>query len=191
MTVFYSKRRVFDGKKADPNSPKRSCPSCGKMADAVQTSDDRTVYKCSHCKAENTYTHPITSPKKKVNEEKLGVLTLRNTEKKDEKPKKEEKPEDTKKESAEIGERITNVRKGMKESKLVQFVYMDKSGKKSTRLVEPYKLMRDKAGDLILYAYCLDGQGIRVFKLAHTANVAVQDYTYVPRWPTEDHLTSK
>ena len=58
----------------------------------------------------------------------------------------------------------------------------------TSRNVEPYKLVRNGNGDVIVYAYCLDKEGIRTFKLHNVSDLVLQDYTFTPRWDIVDQV---
>ncbi|MFA5132539.1 MAG: WYL domain-containing protein [Candidatus Paceibacterota bacterium] len=82
------------------------------------------------------------------------------------------------------------VRKSMEEIKMLTFSY-ESHGDKKIRKVEPYKLMRNNKGEIILYAYCVESNGIRAFKIDKIVECAAVEETFMPRWPVENQLDPK
>lgn len=67
----------------------------------------------------------------------------------------------------------------------VDLDYTDKTGKRSTRRIEPYSLRRSSAGNILVYALRSDGSGVRAYLLHSIRGVQVTDQTFVPRYAIE------
>ncbi len=195
MGIYYKKRsdpkKAWGKIKAKDNVDVRACPSCGEWAEPYEVHRDRITYKCKNCKATNTFTvlpSEVNQPEKKV--KKLGAITLRD---KSKKPKKEkalkldETPVEDVEEAGLVGA-VSTIKQGMKDVKLISFDYVDNKGNVSQRSVEPYKLTVDKNGQVILYGFCTEANGIRVFKIKRAKNCTQLPYEFEPRWPVEDKL---
>jgi predicted DNA-binding transcriptional regulator YafY len=76
----------------------------------------------------------------------------------------------------------------MAEKKVLSFRYTDHNGQESARTVEPYKLQRAGTGELVLYGFCLEKDGVRLFRLAAMQDCTVDTYAFEPRYPLEDLL---
>lgn len=184
------------------NVPTRTCPNCGEQAEPYEVYRDRVTYKCVSCNAINTYTvipSEKNAPSKKT--QKMGAVTLRDKSK----PEKEaqvvvtrnkENVEDVfreenlepEKSDNEVVNTVNTIKDGMKDAKILAFTYIDAHGNEKSRNIEPYKLTVDKKGDLILYGYCLEGRGIRTFKIQRIADCNKLDYSFDPQFPIEDKL---
>jgi predicted DNA-binding transcriptional regulator YafY len=188
----------------------RKCPSCRREADAVEVKDDRIVYKCSNCGAVNTHTMSGAEykekPKDKKHKRSAFILRDRSEEMKepsdksdrmegppksakdgDEKEKTEETPKDVE-EKPPAGQTIDNIRESMKDQRILTFEYKSAKGVKSSRAVEPYKIERNKKGEIVLWAWCQEGGGIRQFKLSGVSATEIQEYPFEPRFGVEDKL---
>ena len=172
--------------------PSRTCPHCGNQAAALEVQKDRITYQCENCRAKNTYTR-VPDGRKEVRGQtnKLGLVTLRNKKQRNDVEKMEEEAKDTSEDKAEIVPedlKVETIRTGMANGKVLSFEYRDRNGQKSFRTIEPYKIAKDKKGNIVLYGFCLEKNGIRMFKLPKIAKLAEQPYDYKPRWPVEDLL---
>lgn len=194
VTIYKGRGNTFQKhlatEAAKDSKDTRSCPHCGDITVLIESYTDRDTFKCNKCKSENTYTKAhVPSITTKKNEKKLSIIKLRDVSKEKEKPKEEKKPEEEQKpKPQETGVIIPMIKKGLKERKLIQFDYFGQGGQKTTRLAEPYKLTLDKNKQPVLYAFCTDGNGIRLFKLCNIFNLTVQDFSFEARWPIEDLL---
>ena len=65
-------------------------------------------------------------------------------------------------------------------SRLVAFAYSDRSGVKTERRVEPYRLLL-KDNRWYLHGYCLERNDFRLFKLSRMAEPDMQEDTFTPR----------
>lgn len=199
MGIYYKKRHKHTTRQGNANAEKANftkvCPSCGHQADVVELYKDRATYKCVNCNAINTFTRPPTDFEKtkghRPKKEPSVPIIVRDRSKEDpeimKKPEKnKDQPEPQEPEKNESN--INIIQKGMTEYKRVIFDYIDGKGNKSNRTIEPYKLMRDSNGGVVLYAYCLEGKGIRKFKFTGIAGVQLLNDPFMPRWPVEDNL---
>ena len=181
--------------------PTRVCPHCGNQAEPSEVQKDRISYRCSTCNAKNTYTRLPDGVKasKTRGSNKLGLVTLKNKGRKEkgenemkEAVVSEEKEAVDEEEKAKLPEpeteKVGTIRSGMTKQKVLSFNYVDAKGNKSFRTVEPYKIMKDRSGAVIVYGFCLENNGIRAFKLPRIANIQEQEYDFKPRWPIEDLL---
>jgi len=66
--------------------------------------------------------------------------------------------------------------------RLVSFDYMDKSGVKTHRMVEPYQLHFSEMS-WYLKGFCLHRMEYRTFKLSRTDNIHMEKNTFIPREP--------
>lgn len=77
-------------------------------------------------------------------------------------------------------ETIETIQQALEESRLLQFVYTDRQGQKSSRTVEPYRLLL-KGMRWYLDGYSLERQDFRLFMLARMQAVILSDTGFVPR----------
>ena len=75
---------------------------------------------------------------------------------------------------------FSGIKAAIIEKRIIEFVYFNMNCEKSQRRVEPIKLWF-KAGSWYLSAFCLDKQGIRLFKLARTRDLAITDEIFAER----------
>ena len=66
------------------------------------------------------------------------------------------------------------------ECKLIWFAYIDQSGNRTERIVEPYQLVL-KSDNWYLQAYCYIREDYRMFKLTRISTMIVMDETFLPR----------
>lgn len=170
------------------------CPNCGNIAKLIEKHRDRATYKCTKCNSINTFTRPPTDfERKQKTSPNQSMIVIRDKSKEEKKEKKEivaEKGTDVPEKGTEEVPKYTvdTIRKSLQHAKVMNFKYMDRNGTKSTRNVEPYKLMKQSNGEIILYAYCLDSEGIRTFKINRIRKIKQLSYQFKPRWPCEDKL---
>lgn len=194
MTVFFTRRHqnVRElGKKEAKDAPGSStCPHCGAQTNLIEKYPDKEVYKCSECDATNTYTiSPARIKKVKKSPNGPNVIMVRDRSKERVKEDKPSSPTEVEElEESPTVENLNLVRESMLQKKVVEFSYISSKGKKSARRVEPYKLTTDKKGNLVLYAYCLDGEGIRRFTLGSISKLTLSEDEYEPRWNLEDEI---
>lgn len=198
MAIYLSKKRIgakkhWGRKAAEDVSTTRTCPNCGEQADPYEIQKDRITYKCKKCRSVNTYTQMPggdISNKKPKKSKKLGAVTLRDRSKGEDKKvvatRSKQKEDDIDEE--EFEKNIKSIQESMKDKKVLAFKYVDSKGNETARNVEPYKLTADKKGDIILYGFCLEGNGIRTFKLKRTADCSKTEYDFKPQFPIENTI---
>jgi len=160
------------------------CPACNSTKmELTEPGKDRTTFTCLKCRSISVFTQtPQTSKTKKETVKKLKGITLRD---RSGEVKQNQKPKPLENES--IYSMVDMIRKAMKDTVILSFDYTATNDTKSARNVEPYKLT-SKNGETILFAYDLEGSGIRTFKVKNMSYVEKQDYAYKPRHPIEDKL---
>jgi len=163
------------------------CIRCGNEAILLEKYENENRFKCSKCSyhwavAVGT---ELKGRKKNTGKNKSGIL-IRDMSKKDKEQKKKEDTE-TVNTAEEIQEIVKVIREGFAQKKVLTFEYEAQKSGKSTRSVEPYKL-EIRNNELILWAYCLTGEGIRVFKLGNIKNILQSDFTYEPKWEIVDSV---
>ena len=168
-------------KRVDTCRKERRCPACGSELKLSESGKDRDLFLCEKCNSTVTFTNAPFAEKDDPSVKKYGSFTLRDKSKDNRKNYKDDPqavaPKDT----------IKAVQAGMREQYLVSFDYVDSGGVKSSRTVEPYKIIR-RGADVILYGYDVESHGIRVFKLSRVNGLEKQPYQFKPRWPIEDKL---
>lgn len=192
MAILYKKnhplKRVLAKKQAEEYEHARECPECGGDLKLTEQKKDRNVYWCSKCNANSSFTNGPKKTKTEPRTKKMGAITLRD---------KSTERNYTKEKLAPVYQKddqpdgLETLREAMGDSVIVSFAYHDRNGDKSTRNVEPYKISRDGFGNIVLYAYDLEKDGIRVFKLKNVAGITKQPYSYKPRWDVEDKIKDK
>lgn len=174
------KREQLARKQAREYKENRTCPGCGGNLELTEAGKDRNSYVCVKCGAVATFT--ISLPEAKQQKEtKLKLITVRDKSKK-------EKPEKPKIENEELQVVLDTIRESMEEKRLLAFVYVDRTGRKSGKTVEPYKLTMDGSGNPILYGFCTEAEGTRMFKLAKMFKLEIQTFPFKPKWDMEDKL---
>ena len=185
--IFYRRRprhQVDLAKKGAAALQSRKCPHCREELTLAEIGKDRDMYLCAKCGDVATFTRlPFEEPKTK----KLNTLTLRDRTTKAYKHCESANKAASKNVPKEVNSVLKKIRKGMKESVVIGFDYEDTGGKVTERIVEPYKLTI-KGGNIVLFGYDIEVQGIRIFKLCNIASVADQPYSFKPRWDVEDYL---
>ena len=205
MGILYSKMHRIKKNKgkeaAKGETDTTHCPNCGNEAKLIEKHRDRATYQCTKCNAINTFTRPPTDyERKQKTKPKQSLIVIRDKSKeakgasKGHKGQEESVPENgtivPKNETTEELPRYTidTIRKSLQHAKVLHFNYMDRNGQKSVRSIEPYKLERRANGDIVVWGYCLDNDGIRVFKINRIRKIKQLSYSFEPRWPIEDKL---
>lgn len=75
---------------------------------------------------------------------------------------------------------LEKIKKALNERKFLSFNYSDRGGKKSSRKVEPYRLVLKEA-NWYLQGYCTSRQDFRIFKLSRISVLEVFDDIFIPR----------
>ncbi len=75
---------------------------------------------------------------------------------------------------------IDTIQQAMEQSVLLQFDYTDRQGQKSSRTVEPYRLLL-KGMRWYLDAYCLERNDFRMFKLSRMSGLTAMDTVFSRR----------
>ncbi len=72
------------------------------------------------------------------------------------------------------------IKEALNECRLLSFDYSNRQGNKSTRQVEPYRLIL-KESNWYMQAYCSTRKDFCIFKLSRMSGLSVLDDTYIPR----------
>jgi predicted DNA-binding transcriptional regulator YafY len=75
---------------------------------------------------------------------------------------------------------LEKIKTAMNHKKLVSFNYSDRNNKKTSRKVEPYRLVL-KESNWYLQAYCDSRKDFRIFKLSRMGELEVLEDTFIPR----------
>lgn len=75
---------------------------------------------------------------------------------------------------------LAAIRKAIENYKEIEFKYIDSTGKRTSRRVEPYSLVL-KGQKWYLYAWCHLRKDFRLFKLSRIKELVVMDISYKPR----------
>ena len=203
MAILYGRQTKTSRALSAKEASEKKCPHCLYPMELVEQQEDRIVCKCENCGATNIFTFSpdeIERAKgKKPKTKKFSTFTLRD---KSQKSKKKKKPEikegppkpvdpDQKPENVhedEAVQRIATIREGMQKQQVLTFEYVSSKGMRTSRAVEPYKIERNKKGEIVLWAWCQEGEGIRQFKLHGVSGVEISGYPYKPRFDVEDKL---
>lgn len=182
--MYYYKKRGRRKQELAQNKIKQhisemSCPSCGGTMKVIEPGKDRDTLVCTKCGDVHTFT--LAPQMAKPPKSPFSTLTLRDKSDKKSNPSYVEPVEHQ-------SDSLTIIREGMDKQRLLSFTYISSRGEKTARQVEPYKLTRDAKGDLVLFAYDVEANGIKVFKLGGIGNLNMQEYEYKPRWNVEDKL---
>lgn len=84
-------------------------------------------------------------------------------------------------------EKTVGIRKGIKETRLVRFFYVNKQGEELERLVEPMALAL-KGHGWYLYGYCREREDYRIFKLSRIKNLEVLETEFKRREKSQEEL---
>lgn len=193
MAILYKRnhplKKALAKKQAEEFEQARECPECGGNLKLTEQGKDRNTYWCEKCNATSSFTNGPQRTKTEPRTKKMGAITLRDKSTQRNYTKEKLAPIYQKNEKAP--ENLETIREAMGDSNIISFEYHAEDGNKSTRNVEPYKISRDSFGNVVLYAYDLEKDGIRVFKLKNVAEINKQPYAYTPRWDVEDKLKDK
>lgn len=182
MALYIRRRRTDVQKKLVQKKLKQHvCPTCNGDLKKLAGEKDN-VYACEKCNVTSVF-----GPAPQKNSAQFGTIKFVDKSKEHEKKKYDYRNKVEDSPAREISAIVSTIRKAMVETKLLQFDYpRDKAI--VNRVTEPYKLAVDGSNNLVLWAYCTDAEGIRIFKLDKMKNIAMQDYTYKPRWEIEDKV---
>lgn len=75
---------------------------------------------------------------------------------------------------------LSIIKTALRESKILSFEYINHSGNKTTRRVEPYQLVI-KSSDWYFQGYCYKRNDFRLFKLTRLTNLKLEDTVFVPK----------
>lgn len=67
----------------------------------------------------------------------------------------------------------------------IELDYTDNSGRRSTRIIEPYSLRRAGNGNILLYAVRADNGQIRAYKIDQINDASITSQVFVPRYKVE------
>lgn len=82
--------------------------------------------------------------------------------------------------NAKQSDAIETIQQGMEQNRLLRFGYIDRQGQRSSRTVEPYRLLL-KGMRWYLDAYCLERQDFRLFKLSRMTELTKLEASFVGR----------
>jgi predicted DNA-binding transcriptional regulator YafY len=167
--------------KIDAKRTFSSCPSCQGELEFVEEKTDRQTYLCKKCNSFHTFTTAPT-PEKKSKITKGASFTVRDKSKE----KKQTKPVDTpdKPQAPSNNDKLGIIRSALADSKVIRLKY--ESEKNEPRIIEPYKLTKNANGEILLYGYDTNKEGIRTFKLDKIVDVYQEEFDYKPRWEAID-----
>jgi hypothetical protein len=194
MVVYYKGKNHISKALQHQELGTISCPHCGAQADVTDTKEDRITYRCSGCEAIIIQTvSPVDIKTKKAQKKKRDEFRAIQVRERSEKKKGDKQEGPLKKEESQENRDIPSptvpvIQGAMKHKRVLTIEYVSSKGSKSTRSVEPYKLEKNRKGEIVLWAYCHEGEGIRQFKLKGIVAADKSDYEYEPRWPIEDRL---
>lgn len=80
----------------------------------------------------------------------------------------------------DIGPNLALLKTALQQNRLVSFTYTGRSGQKTARTAEPYQLVL-KNSQWYWLGYCHTRNDFRLFKLARTAGLQLQQTTFTPR----------
>jgi predicted DNA-binding transcriptional regulator YafY len=75
---------------------------------------------------------------------------------------------------------LENIKKALNEKRCLSFEYSKRDGKKSNRIIEPYRLVL-KESNWYLQGYCDFRKDFRTFKLSRISALEILDDTFIPR----------
>lgn len=75
---------------------------------------------------------------------------------------------------------LEKIKKALNNRKLLSFNYSSRDGQKSSRKVEPYRLVL-KESHWYLQGYCVSKQDYRIFKLSRISTLEILDEIFIPR----------
>ena len=190
--IFYKRKggikTALARKSAEEFKNEKKCPHCQGELVLADQGKDRDTFLCQKCGDVATFTRRPFEDAPKTR--KLNTLTLRDRTTKAYKHCDSPNKKPLKDMPKETGVVLKKIRKGMAEHVLVGFAYEDAQGTRTERVVEPYKITI-KGGEIVLFGYDIESQGIRIFKLGSIAAIDSQPYSFKPRWEIEDKLENK
>lgn len=184
--IIFKKRNVLKQKLAESGAG-RSCPACGTFMEFVEGGKDRATYTCPGCKEVATFTNKPTGGNQPTKQQKGKSFTLRDKSSKSSKHPSTKPPVESQA-VTDVTDAVKTIRECMEDQNILLFEYNAHNAGFSARTVEPYKLTRDKTGDIVLYGFDIESEGIRIFKLSKMKNMEKQTFVYKPRWDLEDKL---
>lgn len=189
MAILYKKRHPHKkeaGKQAaSDKGDVHHCPRCGNESKMIEQHRDRSSYKCTKCNALSTFTNLPGKPNTKYKKKgpAPGIVVRDRT-----KERQEESVQEAPADTEAFSLNINVLHESMVSTQRVSFEYMDLKGNRTIRDIEPYKLMKNRKGEIILYGFCKASKGIRTFKLQRVFGVRLLDDVFEPRWAIEDKL---
>lgn len=75
---------------------------------------------------------------------------------------------------------LEKIKRALNERKFLSFKYFNRNGQKSSRKIEPYRLVL-KEVNWYLQGYCTLKQDFRIFKLSRISNLEILDEIFIPR----------
>lgn len=75
---------------------------------------------------------------------------------------------------------LNTIKMALKENKVLSFEYINHSGNKTTRQVEPYQLVL-KNSQWYFHGYCYKRNDFRLFKLTRLSHLKIEDATFTPK----------
>ncbi|MGO1337046.1 MAG: helix-turn-helix transcriptional regulator [Leuconostoc fallax] len=82
--------------------------------------------------------------------------------------------------SRDLGHYLNIIKTALKENKFLSFEYINHSGTKTKRHVEPYQLVL-KSSQWYFQGYCHEKNDFRLFKLTRLLNLNMEDITFIPK----------
>lgn len=79
-----------------------------------------------------------------------------------------------------IKEMLGEIREAIENRKEIEFTYLDASGNRTVRVVEPYSLVL-KSQNWYMYAWCHAREDFRFFKLSRIREMKITEITFTPR----------
>lgn len=189
---------VANLKKNEKKNKFKCCLDCGASIKEVSKKENTSVYICTRCSTQITVeskkdlknASPKSAGVSRTRTGKSGGILVRDRSKENMKKELNEKEavQDTNqekpKEVNQVEENLKKIQASLKETKILQFTYVDSKGNKSVRSVEPYKILT-KGNNVLLYGFCLEKNEIRTFSLGSIIDLDMQQFTFQPRWPIE------
>ena len=86
-----------------------------------------------------------------------------------------------------LKESVACIRKAIENHNEIEFIYIDSTGKRTNRRVEPYSLVL-KGQKWYLYAWCKERQDFRLFKLSRMRELIATTIVYQPRKASMEQL---
>lgn len=80
----------------------------------------------------------------------------------------------------QIREKLGDIRPAIEDRRKIEFSYLDSSGNRTVRIVEPYSLVL-KGQNWYLYAWCQIREDFRFFKLSRIRDINITEIVFQPR----------